>query len=277
MTTATLRLVGMIGLALVAFAGNSLLTRAALLDPANEAASFAAVRLLAGAAMLIVIGQAMRLPIRPRAGDLPSIAALAVYAVAFSFAYPSPGAATGALVPFATVQFTMVAVGLLRGNPLRAMQTAGLVLALAGLGWLLAPGVTAPPLAACLLMITAGIGWGVYSVLGQGAGSPIARTARNFIGTVPVALMLLAATEFRLGPQGVILALASGAITSALGYVIWYMVLPQISAFSAANLQLSVPAITAMASVVWLDEVLTLTLISASVLILTGIALTFRR
>lgn len=265
-------------LALLAFAGNSLLTRAALAGGGIAPDSFAAIRLGAGAAMLLAIGIGRGLAVRPRAADLPGIIALFAYAAAFSRAYVSLGAATGALILFTSVQMTIVAGGLVGGAFLSMRQGTGILIALSGLAWLLAPGVTATPtLGAAALMTAAGVAWGVYTLIGRGSGAAIARTARNFIGTIPLALLLVAMAGLDGTPTAIMLAVASGAITSALGYVIWYSVLPSLPAVTAASLQLLVPVITALGSLIWLREPLTTTLTGASLLILAGVAMTLRR
>jgi len=141
--------------------------------------------------------------------------------------------------------------------------------------WLLAPGATAPPLFPALLMALAGVAWGIYTMLGKGAADPFARTARNFIGAAPIALLgLLAVPISAPGPHGVLLAVASGALTSGLGYVIWYAVLPGLNVATAGAAQLLVPVVAAAGGVLWLGESLSLKLAAVTALILTGIWLT---
>lgn len=272
-----IRLSGLTLLTLVAFAGNSLLTRAALVDPANDALSFTAVRLISGALCLLVVAILTSRSVRVSVKDVPAVLALFVYAVGFSLAYNRMGAATGALVLFAMVQATMLVVGLWRGMRLPVAGMVGVALAMAGLVWLLLPGLSAPPVGAAALMAVAGIAWGVYSLLGQGSRDPIGRTARNFIGTVPLALVLLWIATPALSSSGWVLALASGVLTSALGYVLWYRVLPELPAPVAASAQLAVPVIAAFGGVLFLGEAITVRLALASILILAGIALTTRK
>lgn len=167
-----IRLSGLTLLTLVAFAGNSLLTRAALVDPANDALSFTAVRLISGALCLLVVAILTSRSVRVAVRDVPAVLALFVYAVGFSLAYNQMGAATGALVLFALVQATMLVVGLWRGMRLPVAGMVGVALAMAGLVWLLLPGLSAPPVGAAALMAVAGIAWGVYSLLGQGSRDP---------------------------------------------------------------------------------------------------------
>jgi drug/metabolite transporter (DMT)-like permease len=261
-------------LALAAFAGNSLLARAALRDTQIDAASFTAIRIASGAAVLWLIvrwrgGDA-------RAGSWRSALALFAYAAAFSFAYLSLTAATGALLLFGAVQVTMIGVGLARGERLRPLQWTGFALAFGGLVGLLLPGLTAPPLAGALLMIAAGIAWGAYSLRGRSAAADAtATTAGNFLRAAPMALALaLAALPWaRIDAPGTAYALASGALTSGLGYAVWYTALKGLRATTAATVQLSVPVLTALAGVLLLAEPLGTRLLLASAAVLGGIAL----
>lgn len=271
------RLVTLTTLALTAFAGNSLLCRVALRHTEIDAASFTTTRLVSGALTLWLLVQFGRRGAGGR-GSWPSALALFAYAAAFSFAYVSLSAGTGALLLFGAVQASMIGWGLFRGERLNARQLAGLTLALAGLLGLLLPGLSAPPLAGALLMIAAGVAWGVYSLRGKGAGDPLRVTAGNFARTVPLALLLSALFmgQARVDTAGMLYAVASGAITSGLGYAIWYAALPRLQATSAATLQLSVPVIAALGGMFWLGESLTLRLMLASMAILGGIALVIR-
>ncbi len=208
-------------------------------------------------------------------GNWLSALALFVYAAGFSFAYTSLSAATGALLLFGAVQATMIGYGIRRRERLRGLQLPGLVLAFTGLVGLLLPVLSSPPLYGSLLMLTAGMAWGVYSLRGRGAGDPTMVTAGNFLRAVPVALALCL-FMFRgqsLDGAGLGYAAASGALASGIGYAIWYMVLPALQATSAASVQLSVPVIAALGGTMLLGEPVTLRLALASVAILGGIAL----
>ena len=268
------RLIVLTAFAMIPLAANSWLCRAALRDTAIDAASFTSIRLISGALMLWLLvwltGKA-----RAGAGNWPSAFALFAYAALFSFAYLSLTAATGALLLFGAVQVTMIALGLRGGERLDGIQIAGVALAFAGLVGLLLPGLSAPPLGGALMMIGAGMAWGVYSVRGKGAGDPIRVTAGNFLLTVPITalLCLLMITEVSLDAIGAGYAVASGALTSALGYALWYRVLPMLRATSAATVQLSVPVIVAIGGVALLGEPITLRLVLASAAVLGGIAL----
>jgi len=261
-------------LAMLAFAGNSLLCRAAFHATRIDAASFTTIRVVAGAIALWLIVRA-RSGKAEAAGSWPSALALFAYAGAFSFAYLSLTAATGALLLFGAVQATMIGHGLWRGERLRGWQLLGLACALGGLVGLLLPGLSAPPLHGAVLMLAAGFAWGVYSLRAKGSGDPLRVTAGNFLRAVPFALALSLAMlpSTSLDAAGAALAIASGAITSGIGYAIWYTALPSLKAASAATVQLSVPLITALGGVVLLGEPPTLRLLLAAVAILGGIAL----
>ena len=261
-------------LAMIAFAGNSLLCRLALKDTAIDAASFTAVRLCSGAAVLWLLAR-IRGEARSGSGNWISALALFAYAACFSFAYISLPAASGALLLFGAVQATMIGHGLWRGERLRLPQLAGLVLAGGGLVGLFLPGLSAPPLQGSVLMLGAGVAWGIYSLRGRGAGDATRVTAGNFLRAVPIAavLSILMMTSTSLDRAGLGYAVASGALASGLGYAIWYTALPGLKATTAASVQLSVPVIAALGGVMFLGESVTLRLALASFAILGGIAL----
>lgn len=266
--------------AMLAFAGNSLLCRVALRDTTIDPGSFTTLRIVAGALTLwlIVRWRRQALP-AAGAGNWVSALALFTYAAAFSYAYVSLPTGTGALLLFGAVQATMIGVGLWRGERLGAMQTIGLVMAGAGLVGLLAPGLSAPPLTGALLMLGSGVAWGIYSLRGKGAGDPTRVTAGNFIrATVPAAVLTLATLPLaRLDVAGIVYAIASGALTSGIGYAIWYAALRHLRATTASTVQLSVPVIAAIGGTVFLAEPLTGRLMLASVAVLGGIALVILR
>ena len=261
-------------LALAAFSGNSLLCRAALAHTEIDAASFTAIRLLAGAGMLWVLVQ-MRGSAPSGKGNWLSALALFAYAAGFSFSYVHLTTAAGALILFGAVQTTMIGYGLWVGERMRAPQVLGLALACGGLVWLLMPGLHSPPWVGTVLMLGAGVAWGVYSLRGKGAGDPLQTTAGNFIRAAPMAVILGVASleHASLDLAGVGYAVVSGALASGLGYAIWYMALPFLKSTTAATVQLSVPVIAALGGVLFLQEPLTLRLLAASVAILGGIAL----
>ncbi len=269
-----LRIASMTSLTMIAFAGNSLLCRVALRDTAIDAASFTSIRLISGALVLAALMSA-RGRRAAAAGSWRAAALLFGYAAFFSFAYRQLSAATGALLLFGAVQTTMLGYGLLRGERLGRAQLAGLLIAVAGLIYMLLPGLSSPPLAGSIFMVCSGIAWGGYSLLGRGVLEPGAATAGNFLRAVPfaVALSLVLIAQTSIDPLGVVYAVVSGGIASGLGYVLWYSVLPSLTPVSAAIIQLSVPAIAAAGGVVLLSEPVTPRLLLASVAILGGIAL----
>jgi len=200
---------------------------------------------------------------------------LFLYAATFSFAYVNLTTGTGALILFAAVQITMIGFGLYAGEPPSVHHWVGLVIAVTGLVYLVSPGVTAPSTAGSLLMGTAGVAWGIYSILGCRVNNPVHATAGNFLITVPMALLVLifSSTSIAITGKGFLWATLSGSITSAVGYVIWYAALPRLAATFAASAQLAVPALAAIGGVVFLAERFTLRLILSGVLILTGVGL----
>lgn len=261
-------------LAMIAFAGNSLLCRMALKGTAIDPATFTSIRIVSGAVALWILAS-LRSDGVKRAGNWFSAAALFAYAAAFSFAYVDLSAGTGALLLFGAVQATMILWGLRRGERLGASQWAGLAVALGGFVALLLPGLEAPSLSGALLMAAAGVAWGIYSLRGRGSQDPMASTAGNFLRAIPFALILssVMATKVQIDLQGAGYAIASGALTSGVGYAIWYAALRGLTATRAAIVQLSVPIIAAVGGIILLGEPLTLRLLGASIAVLGGIAI----
>ena len=272
------RLIVLTSLAMLAFAGNSLLCRLALKHSGIDAASFTTLRLLAGAlvlALVVRIKQPTTASAPTPGGNWLSALALFAYAAGFSFAYISLPAATGALLLFGAVQATMIGMGIWRGERLRGRQWLGVLLALGGLIGLMLPGLSAPPLFGAVLMLGAGVAWGIYSLRGKGASDPTRVTAGNFLRAVPITLTLslLMLNHVSLGQAGVGYALLSGALASGLGYAIWYSVLPAMKTTQAATVQLSVPVLATLGGLVFLGEALNGRMVMASITILGGIAL----
>jgi drug/metabolite transporter (DMT)-like permease len=263
---------------MIAFAGNSVLCRMALKHTTIDAATFTSIRLVSGAVVLWLIVRFARAG-RTGAGNWWSALALFVYAAGFSLAYVSLSAATGALLLFGSVQATMIGRGIWQGERLVRLQWLGLALALAGLVGLMLPGLAAPPLLGAALMVLAGAAWGVYSLRGKGAGDPTLVTAGNFWRAAVLALVLSAVMQTSAllnaswDAEGLAYAVASGAVTSGLGYALWYSVLPALKATQAATIQLSVPVLAALGGVVLLGEVMNEQFVLASVATLGGIAL----
>lgn len=262
--------------ALVAFAFNSILCRLALRADEADAASFTSVRLISGAVALVLISYFFSKSSPAQKGSWPSAFFLFAYAACFSFAYINLTAGTGALILFGSVQLTMIAVALGRGEKPGALEWLGLVTAVGGLVYLVLPGLAAPPLVSSALMATAGIAWGAYTLRGKGSADPLADTTGNFIRSVPMGIVVsvIFIPRFELSNRGIILAVISGAVTSGIGYTVWYAALKHHTATRAAVLQLSVPLLTAVIGVLFLAETANLRLVIAGALILGGIALT---
>ncbi|KAF5407907.1 MAG: EamA-like transporter family protein [Candidatus Udaeobacter sp.] len=284
-------------LAMIAFASNSLLCRAALKESSIDPATFTFLRIFSGAVALWLImtvrkrmiaertssplvetGSSSSLVARHvlfRYGNWISAAALFVYAAGFSFAYVSLSAGTGALLLFAAVQATMILWGLHKGERLSMIQIVGFILAVIGFVVLVFPGLSAPPLAGSILMLGAGVAWGVYSLRGKGERNAASVTAGNFVRAVPfaTALIVIFAPWTHVDLAGIAYAIISGAVTSGLGYVVWYKALPGLKAASAATVQLSVPVLAATGGILLLGEPITLRYLLASVAVLGGIAL----
>lgn len=269
------RTVVLTALAMVAFAGNSLLCRIALQGAHIDAVSFSTIRLISGAVALWLIVQ-FKGGAEAGRGNWISSVALFVYAIGFSLAYVTLSTATGSLLLFGAVQATMIGYGIWKGERLRPLQLFGIVLALGGvIGLMAIKGIETPPVLGSFLMLAAGIAWGAYSLRGKAAGDATKVTAGNFLRSVPLAIALSLTWQgsARSDSTGVWCAIASGALASGIGYAIWYTALPALKPSQAATVQLSVPVVAALGGVAFLGEQLTLRLVLASVAILGGIAL----
>jgi len=264
--------------ALACFAANSVLCRMALRVSHIDPASFTTVRLAAGAATLALLARMRGGSGTPR-GSWRAALTLIVYALPFSFAYVGLTAGTGALLLFGAVQVVMLAAGFVAGERIDRWLIAGWLLAVAGLVLLLVPGAAAPPTREALLMLIAGIAWGCYSLQGRGSRDALGDTAGNFVRALPAAVLLSALlyAQRHADAPGVALAALSGAVASGLGYAAWYTALPRLGAIAAANAQLAVPVIAALAGVALFAEPISARLALASVLVLGGTALAVRR
>jgi len=261
-------------LALFAFAGNSVLCRLALGDNAIDATSFTAIRLGSGAVVLALILW-FSMPKQPQTttGSWRGALMLFIYAAAFSFAYVSLETGIGALILFASVQLTMIIASQLKGHKLHVSEWLGVTIAFSGFVYLVLPTLTEPSFIGFILMMSAGIAWGCYSLIGQGSCNPLSDTTYNFIKSIPFVVLLLGFTlsQTSLSSYGVGLAVLSGVVTSAIGYTIWYHVLTKISTVQASVVQLIVPVIATFGGVIFANEVVTLHIILSSTLILGGI------
>jgi drug/metabolite transporter (DMT)-like permease len=262
-------------IAMIAFAANPLISRLALGQQLIDAASFTSVRIISGAVALALI----TFPRWRRRGlgsvDWRSVSTLFIYMVFFSFAYRSLSASTGTLLLFAAVQFTMFIAAMRDGEQFTILSWAGFSLAVIGLIYLVSPGITSPDPLGAVLMVVAGTAWGGYSLSGRSAADPLESTAINFICSVPLAIIvtLLFIDNLYFTRAGLILAAASGAIASGLGYAVWYAALKGLTAGRAATVQLSVPTIAACGGIIFLAEPVSVRLIVASALTLGGIAI----
>ena len=275
-TVGNLRVTGLTTLALVAFAGNSVLCRLALKDGSIDAASFSTVRLVSGAIALLVILYATNRGTRPASsGSWMSATMLFLYAVCFSFAYVSLDTGIGALILFGMVQATMVTGALWTGDRPTVAEWIGWLLAVSDFVYLVSPGLTAPSPVGSVLMGIAGIGWGIYSLRGRKEPYALSATTYNFVRSVPLVLVVsaLSLKEMHLSTNGIVLAILSGAITSGIGYAIWYTALRSISTMQAAMVQLFVPVLAAAGGVIFLAESVSVRLIFSGLLILGGIFL----
>lgn len=266
-------------LALIGFAGNSVLCRLALGAHAVDAASFTSIRIASGALVLFVLMRSTGQAAPSKHSGWRAALALFAYATCFSFAYGSLTTAMGALILFGSVQVTMLLVALGHGERLTPLAWLGFGVAAVGLVVLVFPGLSAPSPVGAMLMAIAGAAWSAYTLLGRGSAAPIADTARNFLLATPLAVLVSAFTlrHAAVTPSGIVLAVVSGAITSGLGYTLWYAALRSLSASHAAVLQLLVPMLAALGGVVFVSEVLSWRLAAASCMILGGVALVITR
>ncbi|MEO9575871.1 MAG: DMT family transporter [Tateyamaria sp.] len=271
-----MRLAVLTTLTMIAFAANSVLNRLAVDSGTIDPSSFAMIRVTAGAIALCMI-------LTVRGGGLPVFAggraigsaSLAAYMIGFSLAYVTLDAGLGALILFGTVQVVMFAWSAFRGAPPTRRQLSGAGIAFVGLMLALWPTDGASgEVAGAALMVIAGIGWAIYTLAGKNSADPLATTAANFVVAIPLLLVLLVGTGLHAAPSGIGLAILSGAVTSGLGYALWYTVLPQLRGQTAPVIQLSVPIIAIAAGALVLDEAITLSVIIAAILVLGGIALT---
>lgn len=267
------------GLAMIAFAANSVLCRLALGSNLIDAASFTTIRLMSGTLCLLAIVILRNSRWRPQPPKWVPVLALYAYMACFSFAYQALSAGTGALLLFGCVQLTMISTAIYKGERLSLRAWTGLAMAMGGLVYLVLPGVEAPDPAYSLLMAIAGIGWGLYSLRGIQGSDPTSATANNFLYAMPIAIgvSLLASHSLSITWQGIMLAIASGAIASGVGYAIWYRVLKHIQASSAAIVQLAVPALATIGGVVLLAEPASSRLVLATILTIGGIGLFLTR
>jgi drug/metabolite transporter (DMT)-like permease len=267
-------------IALLAFAGNSVLCRLALIDNSIDPLSFTAVRLTSGALILLLLvfsrsASAGKTAISNETGSWYAAIMLFAYAVLFSWAYVSMDTATGALILFASVQITMVLMSLIKGNRLSLGEWLGLLVSAFGFIYLVAPEVQKPSMSGFVMMMFSGVAWAAYTIKGQAAQDALRVTAFNFLRTIPLLLVLLIVMlgQPTITSRGVLLAVASGAITSGLGYAVWYAALQHLATTNAAVIQLLVPILAAIGGLSLAGEALSMRLVVSALLVLGGILL----
>jgi drug/metabolite transporter (DMT)-like permease len=287
MPIALLKLIGYTSFALIALAGNSVLCRLALGGQIIDAASFTVIRLMSGIVILsliLLINKSLHsrtvLPTdssevnhKKSTGSWLAGFMLFLYAITFSYAYISLDTGTGALILFGAVQISMILVGLWSGNKLHYAEWLGIMMAFMGLVYLVIPSLSTPSMSGFILMAISGVAWAVYSLLGRASTNPIDDTAYNFLRTLPFILLCVLFTydQVNLSTQGLWLAIISGAITSGLGYILWYMALRELSVTQAAVIQLLVPTLAALGGIIFVNELVSLRFVLSSVLVLGGI------
>jgi drug/metabolite transporter (DMT)-like permease len=273
-------------LALVAFASNSILCRLALAHHEIDPANFTLTRLASGGLTLLLLhavavrswtGGDGRARARPLPEALIAALLLFLYALPFSIAYVSIGAGTGALILFTAVQVTMLLGALRSGERFHILEGVGLVVAIGGLVYLVSPGLSAPSPVGSTLMAVAGIAWGLYSLRGRGSADPLRDTTNNFVWTIPLAVAArwapLGLAHTPATTRGFLLAVASGALASGLGYTVWFSALKRLTAIRASMVQLATPVLAAIGGILILGEPITLRLVLSAVLILGGLAM----
>jgi drug/metabolite transporter (DMT)-like permease len=272
------RIVATAALAMIAFAGNSILCRLALKNTNIDPTTFTSIRMISGSLMLWLLLYRRR-DSGTSSGSWLSAFALFVYAAGFSFAYTQIPVGAGALLLFGAVQATMITYAIIRGERLRALPLSGFVLAITGVFLLFLPGFSTPSVLSSALMLSAGIAWGVYSIRGRTSGDPTKTTADNFHRCIPFTLTLSAIMlpSLSYDVNGALLAVCSGAFASGIGYVIWYTTLKELTVMQSSTVQLSVPVLSAVGGVILLGEPVTIQLLCSATMILGGIGLVIWR
>ena len=262
-------------IALLAFAGNSVLCRIALGDNQIDAAGFTAVRLISAALFLYLLFSFKRIE-KPLLsyGHWWSSLMLFIYAICFSFAYLTLDTGTGALILFGSVQICMLTVSKLTGERFSSLELIGLAMAVIGFIYLVLPTLSTPSLSGFVLMAMSGIAWGFYTLAGKKSLQPSLDTTMNFMRTIPMAMITLLFIDFSsITNKGLVVAILSGVVTSGIGYIIWYKALPLLSNMQAAVTQLLVPVIAAFGGLVFISEPISMQLVVASILVLGGVLL----
>lgn len=298
------RLFLLASVALIAFAGNSFLCRWALAGQQIDALSFTLIRLLSGAISLLLLYVVFeKRPIRQlfalnhelkKSGEdnhftlmqsgkaLLGPFLLFTYAAGFSYAYLSLETGIGALILFAAVQISMISLNIIKGERPSPIQWLGILISFSGFIYLLLPSLSSPSLKGFILMTIAGVAWGVYSLQAKEVNarndSALTKTTRNFIWSMPFVLLLLVTslllngvTQVSIESEGVYLAVVSGALTSGVGYAIWYQVVKELNGTLASVSQLLVPVIATAMGISFLGESLDLHFMIATFMVLGGV------
>ena len=269
-----MRLIALTLLALIAFAGNSVLCRLALAEGNIDAGSFTLLRILSGALVLfsIVVVKTKResMKLRP---DWIASALLFVYALSFSYAYLSLDTGAGALILFGAVQLTLIGISWKSGHRLKPIELTGVVVSFTGLIYLVLPTLSTPSAFGASLMTVSGIAWAGYTLIGRRSKAPLNDTATNFVAaSILIILWMLVDTgERHYSVVGVTYALMSGALASGIGYAIWYHALKGLTTMRAGIVQLLVPIIASIGGVIFSNEALSVRLVIASGLVLGGL------
>ncbi|WP_181314693.1 DMT family transporter [Photobacterium phosphoreum] len=276
MVSSKIHTIGYTVIALIAFAANSILCRLALKDNTIDASSFTAIRLLSAFIMFIILFGLMSksvINVNKKTNHWKAGLVLFINTVTFSFAYISLDTGTGALILFGTVQITIIIISIFMGKKLNISEWLGLIISFSGLAYLVYPTLTTPNFSSFILMVLAGIAWGIYTLMGRSSTNPMRDTALNFKFTVPLVLCLILITfpMMNISFYGAVLAISSGAFASALGYTIWYKALGGLSETEAAVVQLSVPVIAAIGGVLFISESINTRLIISCIFVLGGI------
>lgn len=261
-------------LAMIAFATNSVLCRLALTESKIDPISFSLIRVSSGAFVLFVWWLLSKHRVKIQWNFNNGIF-LAIYILAFSYAYLKIDAGIGALLLFGTVQLTMVFFGVFHGEKLNIKRGLGVFIALLGIVLLLLPGASTPDLFYSVMMIISGLAWAAYSLSGKAMDHPLSSTLANFVIAVPLILMVrfFLLEDVSTNWQGVILAILSGGLTSSVAYVLWYSIIKRIDRITASTVQLSVPCLAIVGGSLFIGEPVTLSIILSTIIVLLGILL----
>jgi drug/metabolite transporter (DMT)-like permease len=291
----SLKLFLLTSLTMCAFAANSVFNRLSLAEGEIGPSGFALIRTFSGAAILLLLvvlqsnkgASSSRTNISVKHLSLSKLSliniapmlALSVYILGFSYAYVTLDAGLGALILFGGVQITMFLGALYKREAISTQRWVGSLLAFCGMVWLFAPADDQLPILQALLMGTAAVGWGIYSLLGRKVTNPLRQTQRSFCFALPLVFLvyLVVPDKVELTQRGVMFAVLSGALTSGLGYALWYAILPKLETITASVAQLTVPIIALIGGMLLLNEPLTLRFAISAVLIMLGVIIAVKK